>query len=289
MIRLRHGAFEVSVAFLGAELQSFAWRGQDLLWHGDPAWWGRRAPVLFPIVGRLAGDTLRHRGQAYRMAQHGFARDLPWELLESGEHHALLRLRDSEATHACYPFVFTLEQRFELSDEGLRITLTLSNPSPETLPASLGLHPAFRWPLPDARGAHRLRFERDEPAPTRRLRNGLLAPEGEASPIEGRSLRLEHGLFERDALIFDALESRGLIYGAEGAPSLRLAWDFPHFGIWTKPGAPFLCLEPWQGFADPEGFAGEFTEKPGLALLAPGAAQSWFLSIGVGEASKGLS
>lgn len=284
MIRLRRGDCRVEVAELGGELQALAWRGVDLLWHGDPAWWSRRAPVLFPIVGRLAEDTLRHEGNSYRMPQHGFARDLPWECLAADETRAHLRLEDSPATRAAYPFAFQLDQQLELDGEGLRITLTLSNPGPSVLPASLGLHPAFRWPLPEARGPHTLRFDQEEPAPARRLRRGLLSTEREPSPIRGRVLPLEGDLFTRDALIFDGLRSRGLAYQAERGPALRLAWDFPHFGVWSKPGAPFLCLEPWQGFADPEGFHGAFMDKPGLVLLPPGATRSWFLSIGVHEA-----
>lgn len=284
MIHLRREAYQVEISEQGAELQSLVWRNQELLWHGDPAWWGRRAPVLFPIVGKLADDTLRHEGKTYRMPQHGFARDLTWECVSADEAHARFRLHDSDATRACYPFAFMLEQTFQLDEGGLRITLTLSNPGASLLPASLGLHPAFRLPLPGARGPHALHFEREEPAPPRRLRHGLLSPEREANPIQDRVLCLDDHLFAHDALIFDALQSRALTYQAEGALSLNLTWDFPHFGLWSKPGAPFLCLEPWQGFADPEGFKGDFTDKPGLVHLPPGALRSWFLRIGAHEA-----
>ncbi|MBS1767304.1 MAG: aldose 1-epimerase family protein [Acidobacteria bacterium] len=283
MIRLRRGAYKLEVSARGAELQSLVWRGQELLWHGDPAWWGRRAPVLFPIVGKLAGDTLRHEGKTYRMPQHGFARDLTWDVVTTEDDHARFRLQDSEATRACFPFAFLLEQDFQLGEGGLRITLTLSNPGAAPLPASLGLHPGFRVPLPGAGGPHALHFESEETAPMRRLNQGLLSSEGEANPVQGGILRLDGELFARDALIFDALQSRRLTYTAPGAPLVELAWDFPHFGLWSKPGAPFLCLEPWQGFADPEGFKGAFVDKPGVLLLGPGATRSWHLSIRAGD------
>lgn len=283
MIRLACGDLSAEVSPLGAELQALSWRGRELLWDGDPAWWGRRAPVLFPIVGRLAGDTLRLGGRTFRMTQHGFARDLPWEILESGPRLARLRLQDSGITRGSYPFAFRLEQRVGLDEAGLRITLTLTNPGEVPLPASLGLHPAFRWPLPGGRREdHEVWFDHPEPSPVRRLRNGLLAPEAEPSPVAGQRLTLDDALFARDALIFDAPASRGLVYRG-GDLALRLAWDFPHIAIWTRPGAPFLCLEPWQGHADPEGFQGDFLDKPGLAILSPGTARSWSLSIAAGE------
>ena len=285
MITLRHGDYEAELNPLGAELARFRWRGLDLLWDGDPRWWGRRAPVLFPIVGRLNGDTLRHEGRAHRVPQHGFARDLPWEALEADDSFAFLRLRDSEATRESYPFAFELTQRAELSEAGLRADFTLTNPGAEELIACLGVHPAFRWPLPGGRREeHRLEFESEEPEPMRRLMEGLLCAAPQASPLTTSPLPLNDALFAEDALIFDRLRSRRLRYTAPGAPVVELAWDFPHFGIWTKPGAPFLCLEPWQGFADPEGFDGEFRDKPGTVRLAPGESRRWSYCIAAREA-----
>lgn len=284
MIHLHHGDYDAEVAELGAELSRFSWRGLDLLWEGDPRWWGRRAPVLFPIVGRLKGDTLRHEGRSHRLLQHGFARDLPWETIEADDRSATLRLRDSNETREVYPFAFELTQRLELSDSGLRVVFTLANPGGENLIASLGVHPAFRWPLPGGRREeHQIVFEADEPEPMRCLKSGLLREASQSSPLITSPLRLRDALFTEDALIFDRLRSRELRYFAPGSPVVELAWDFPHFGIWTKPGAPFLCLEPWQGHADPEGFEGEFCDKPGTVRLAPGESRQWSYGIAARE------
>lgn len=285
MISLRHGDYEAEVAALGAELSALRWRGLDLLWDGDPRWWGRRAPVLFPIVGRLNGDALRHGDRAYPLPQHGFARDLPWETLGADGRSATLRLRDSAQTREAYPFAFELTQRLSLSGEGLEAAFTLANPGPEDLIASLGVHPAFRWPLPGgSREEHRIEFESDEPEPMRRLKGGLLRGTPEPSPLTTSPLRLDDALFAEDALIFDRLRSRLLRFTAPGAPVVEMGWDFPHFGIWTRPGAPFLCLEPWQGFADPEGFQGGFHTKPGVVKLAPGGTGHWSYCIAAREA-----
>jgi galactose mutarotase-like enzyme len=140
------------------------------------------------------------------------------------------------------------------------------------LPASLGAHPAFRWPLPGAEGRpHALLFDEDEPAPIRRLQDGLLLPEPQPSPIAARRLDLAPALFEPDAVILDQPHSRSLDYRAEGGPGLRFSFSgFSQLGLWSKPGAAFLCIEPWQGFASPLGWDGEFAEKPGLVTLPPG-------------------
>jgi galactose mutarotase-like enzyme len=279
-IRLSHGDYEAGVAPLGAELRRFRWRGLDLLWDGDPRWWGRRAPVLFPIVGRLAGGTLRHGGRSHPLGQHGFARDMDWEVMEVRGDAASFRLRDSDETRGAFPFAFELTQRIQLSEAGLHASFTLANPGGEDLLACLGVHPAFRWPLPGGRREeHDIDFESQEPEPVRRLQDGLLRRAPEPTPIAGARLALSDALFAEDALVFDRLRSRRLRYTAPGAPMVELGWDFPHFGIWTKPGAPFLCLEPWQGHADEEGADLPFGEKPGVIRLAPGARRSWWYSI----------
>ena len=285
MIELRLGDLEATVALAGAELQGLRWRGQELLWDGDPAWWSRRAPLLFPIVARLQDDELRVDGRSYTLPQHGFARDLPWKPLEQAPSSCLLGLRDDAGTRACFPFAFELQQRVTLVSGGLELVWTLANPGPGPLIASLGAHPAFRWPLPGGqRDQHVLEFEIEEPEPVRRLAGGLLRAEPETSPVEGRRLFLHDELFQTGALIFDRLRSRRARYSAPGSPKLELAWDFPHFAVWTKPGAPFLCLEPWQGFSDPEAFRGDFSAKPGTVTLQEGAARSWTFSIRVSEA-----
>jgi galactose mutarotase-like enzyme len=121
-----------------------------------------------------------------------------------------------------------------------------------------------------------LKFERDEPEPIRRISGKLIVPDAEPTPIQGRVLELRDALFENDAVILDRPASRALTYGAPGGPAIAMDWqDFPHLGLWSKPGAPFLCIEPWQGHASPRGFDGEFKDKPGTVSLAPGERRQW--------------
>lgn len=258
----------------GAELCSLKTAaGLELVWQAGPQW-KRHAPLLFPIVGRLKDDTLFHRGQGYPMSQHGFARDSLFTWVARDRASCRLELADSPQTRARYPFAFRLAVAYELSGTELAVSFEVANPGTETLPASLGGHPAFNWPLQAgvSKDSYRLDFAQAEPAPIRRLKDGLLRAQPEPSPIKGRELGLSEALFDDDAIILDQPASTSVRYGAGEGPALALSWDgFRQLGIWSKPGgAPFLCIEPWRGFASPADFDGEFTDKPGLMHIAPG-------------------
>jgi len=281
---LRTDQAEATIAALGAELQSLRLREADLLWPAGPLW-PRHAPLLFPVVGGLNGGTLRHLGQAHAMPKHGFARDAAFTWRHRSANACTLELNDDGATRASYPFPFRLTVAYALRDASLLMEVTLHNPGDAPLPASFGLHPAFRWPLLPGlpKAAHRLVFEAEEPGPLRRIdAAGLLTPTLHASPIQHRVLGLHEGLFTDDALLFLEPRSQGLRYEAEGGPALGLRWTgFPHLGVWAKPdlGPSFLCIEPWQGHADPTGWQGEFQDKPGGFTVAPGGSRSWSFDV----------
>ena len=244
----------------------------ELLWQAGPEW-PRHAPMLFPIVGRLAGDTLRHDGRTMRMTQHGFARDRRFTWLHRDADGCRLVLEDDPYTRAMFPFPFGLEIDYRLHGDRLAVDYTLRNPGDAVLPASLGAHPAFRWPLADGLDplAHRLLFAEPEPAPVRRVTGGLLRAAAEPSPIQGRVLALRPELFDDDALILDRPASRSVRYEAKDGPALELSWHgMRQLGIWSKPGAAFLCIEPWHGLADPVGYDGDFLDKPFLMHVPPG-------------------
>jgi galactose mutarotase-like enzyme len=159
----------------------------------------------------------------------------------------------------------------------------VKNAGDAVMPASFGYHPGFRWPLPfgRARASHFIEFANDEPAPMRRLdADGLLMPQPQPTPISNRRLSLSDELFQDDVIIFDEIRSPSVIYGAADGPRLRVSYpDTPYLGIWTKPGANFICIEPWHGIADPEGFSGDFRAKPGIFMVAPGSATPMRMAI----------
>jgi galactose mutarotase-like enzyme len=283
-ITLESSALSAAIDPQGAQLSVLRdAAGHDLLWNGDPAFWGGRAPVLFPIVGTLQGGQYRWRGQRYTLSRHGFARGRRFEAMKEGPGTALLQLADDPDTRAVYPFPFILEMAFALDGATLTVLAHLRNPGDVPLPASLGFHPAFRWPLPQGlqREAHVIEFEDVESARIRRLdANGLLNPLPQPSPVAGRRLALRDALFADDVVIFDVLRSRALTYGATHGPRLRMEFpDATHLGLWTRPGAPFICIEPWRGVSDPAGFDGEFDTKPGVFLVPPGEAATLTMRI----------
>lgn len=271
----------------GAELWSLTDRaGREYMTDADPAFWTGHAPLLFPIIGSVAGDRLHIDGRDYVQPRHGFARNNRFALAERGEDHVTFRLIDSVDTRANYPFVFVLDMAFRLEGMTLAMTATVRNPGDVPLPFSFGYHPAFAWPLPGgaAKHAHKLVFEKAEPQDVRRLREatGLLLAAPEPTPVDGRELRLREQLFEANALIWDKLASRSLSYGAEGGAWLDIAFpDTAQLGVWQKAGASYICIEPWQGHADPEGYDGDFRDKPGVVLLEAGQSRSFRMNVTV--------
>ncbi len=262
---------------LGAQLSILRDRsGRDLLWGGDPSVWNGRAPLLFPIVGTLAGGSYRLGSRSLHLPRHGFARVKRFEVIDSAPASAAFRLRSDAASLEVYPFHFELEVRFALDGPTLIVTSWVRNLGDEDMLASFGYHPAFRWPLPfgHARSAHFVEFKSDEPAPIRRLNgDGLLTPEPRPTPIRDRRLALADALFQDDVIIFDEIRSRSVSYGADEGPRIQVSFpDSPYLGIWTKPQAQFICIEPWHGIADPVGFCADFGTKPGVFTLAGGAA-----------------
>jgi galactose mutarotase-like enzyme len=276
-VSLSSGDLSAEINPLGAQLSTLRDRhGHDLLWDGDPSIWAGRAPLLFPIVGALYGGHYRLGSKTYALSRHGFARGRLFEIVDSTSSSATFRLKADEATFQVYPFHFELEVHFALDGPTLAVTTWVRNRGDEDMPASFGYHPAFRWPLPfgQGRSSHFIEFECDEPAPIRRLNaGGLLTPERHPPPIFHRRLALADTLFQNDVIILDDIRSRRVTYGADDGPRIRMSYpDSPYFGIWTKPRANFICLEPWHGVADPEGFSADFRAKPGVFMLAADAA-----------------
>ncbi len=280
---IRSGRLVAEISRHGAELIRLQDRdGMDLLWDGCEKWWTGRAPLLFPIVGRLPNDIAICDGVAFPMRQHGFARNKQFSIAGASPSECILRLASDDETRQQFPFDFVLEVAFVIENAALRIGATVSNKTARAMPVSFGFHPAFRWPLPygGSRQDHEIRFERSESAPVHRVTDGLLDVTASSEIFEGSIMALDDAMFVPGALIFDRLKSRAVNFGAPGRPSIQVRFpDMPHLGVWTKPGAGFLCIEPWQGYAAPLGFAGELKDKPGGVLLAANASAEFAIEI----------
>jgi galactose mutarotase-like enzyme len=281
MIEIASDALSAAINPYGAELTHLRDAdGRELMTDADPAFWTGHAPILFPVIGVTNGGVVRYDGVEHPMRKHGFARHLLFDVVQAEPNRAVLELTDSEQTRPEYPFAFRLEIGFRIDGATLTLEARIENREDGFLPCQFGFHPAFAWPLPygEDRAAHRITFDADEPGELRRiLPDGLIAEGRRPSPLSARELRLEDSLFEEDALVWDPVHSSRVTYGAPNGPHFDIRFpDTPRLGIWTKPkpadgpGPRFICVEPWHGMADPEGFTGDFRAKPGVFEIAPG-------------------
>jgi len=282
-VTLSNAHLKAQISSQGAELIRLCdEEGRDLLWDGDPAFWTGRSPLLFPIVGRLRGDQALIDGRVHPMKQHGFARISLFEIVDASLEFCRLRLKASDATREQFPFDFRLDMTYRLDGGRLVLLASVLNPENRPLPVSFGFHPALRWPLPygGERNAHEIRFETAEPASLHRLSDGLIGDASRPTPVQGDRLPLRDDLFEDGALVWSTLASRTVRYGVPGRRSITVSFPgMPHLGLWTKPGAGYVCIEPWQGYADPVGFEGEFKDKPGIVVIPPGESRDFTTGI----------
>ena len=294
MYTIKNEDIEISVKRNGAELCSLKDKeGNQLLWQANADYWPRHAPVLFPIVGRLKNDTLIHQDTSYPMSQHGFARDKTFECIDEEGAFLSFRLKEDDNTLRQYPFPFEFLVNYALIANRLMIVYTVRNYHDQELPFSVGGHPAFNWPLlPDTNPQdYAIYFEQTEPFDIWQLEEGLIHPALRASPLQDKKIQLEKTLFDHDALIFPDLNSESVFYGISDDNSeqqgskkrgLKISYaGFPDLGIWSKPNAPFVCIEPWVGHSSPMLFDGEFTDKPGVEVLPPYSERSFSYSIEV--------
>ena len=251
--------------------------GLEYIWGGDPAFWSGQNPILFPIVGSLKDGRVDIGGKSCEMGRHGFARGSEFTLLEQGEDFVTLELRENEDTLKCYPFPFSLRVTHRLLNSGFSTSFTVKNTGGAPMPFCIGAHTAIRCPLREGERFedYELLFEEPEHADSH-----LLSPEGTILH-NGRRLMLDESsrlalsytpFAEMDTIIFSMLRSGhvSLVHGESGR-GVRLDFhEFPMVAFWTKPGAPYLCLEPWQGCAAYDNESGAFQDKPFCTILAPG-------------------
>ncbi|MDP3897020.1 MAG: aldose 1-epimerase family protein [Mesorhizobium sp.] len=292
-ISLRSGLLEVGISPLGAEMVRLSHAGHgEMLWSGDPAWWARTSPILFPVVGRSRDDRIVVDGRAYPMPLHGFAHASRFEVVEASGARCRLALSDSAATRVHYPFAFRLEIEYRLDGAALSVEATVGNPGSVPLPASLGFHPGFRWPLRDGlrKPEHFLDFADDDFLDVQRAGDGYILPETTRLPLQGRRLWLDEAHFRQGAMVIAFLKSRRVTFGARGtALSIQVGSEnLPMLGLWMRPGADFLCIEPWSGHGDRAGLAVELCDRPGMAMLEPGGSRRHRITIVIGgEAPAG--
>ncbi|WP_377274772.1 aldose 1-epimerase family protein [Rhizobium sp. R86522] len=280
-IRIANQELAVEVSTLGAEMQSLKTAdGRDFLWDGDATWWTGRSPILFPIVGKAPDDRLAINGKTYRMAQHGIARRREFAIVEQTATACRHELVSSEETRKIYPFDFRLTLEHRLDGRSLSVTATVENTGDGLLPFGLGFHPAFLWPLPGAEDKpHHVQLDNGAEPAVVQLEAGLIGKRL-PSPFTAGRLDLNHALFANDALVFPEDAGTGLTYAAENGPSMHFTFEnLPNIALWQKPGAPFLCVEPWHGMAAHAGGTAELVERPYTVALPAGDVMRFGFSV----------
>ncbi len=277
-----NGRFRAEIAQLGAELKSLVdlSTGQEYMWQADPFWWKGSAPILFPIVGGLKGETYTYEGREYRLPQHGFARSREFGVVGSEQDAVELELAAGNETLAQYPFDFALRVGFFLELGGLTVRYRVTNRGSGSMYFSIGSHPAFNVPFraapPGTAGAlenYYILFEREENLERYFFKDGTIVPGKTAEILDSsRTLTLSRNLFDSGPVIFKNPSSREFtIANSRNPRAIRVATDgVPFVAIWSKPGgAPFVCIEPWHGLPDAGDASGNLIEKEGIISLPP--------------------
>lgn len=268
-VSISNGKLTALIHPKGAELYSLKSDSAEYMWEGNPEFWGKHSPVLFPIVGTLKNNSYTINGAEYNLSRHGFARDNEFTIKHKEDNRVVFSLVSSDKSKEVYPFDFELELIYTLVDSTLTLDYVITNDGDSPMPFCIGAHPAFA--LPGNFENYSLVFEKDEPLVSVQLVNDLLSDITTEIPAHSGVLPLQHSLFANDALIFTGLESRAITITNEGKDYLKVSYPkFPHLGVWTKLGAPFICIEPWQGYSDTADASGDFFEKEGAIILQTG-------------------
>lgn len=283
IVTIQNECLTVDIEDLGAQLASVRnHHGTEYLWQGDADIWARRAPILFPILGRLRENTYLLDGVPHKIGQHGFARDCIFELVEHSDTQAVFRLTDSAETRRLYPFSFSLTITYTLEGNRLTKSHRVKNRSEQVMYYELGVHDGFRAPLEEnetmAQYAIRLPGLDDAITPYGMDEQAMVTPKGEPIPLENGRLSLTPATYNLDTVILDQPpKARAVLVDGQDRPRVTVDFpQFPYLGIWTqdKPfDTNYVCIEPWSTLPDATFVGRELKEKSGIRSLQPGQAE----------------
>lgn len=274
MVELKNEQISIVVAEMGAELQSIKdAAGREYLWQGDPNFWPRRSPILFPLVCSVENDTYRVEGKEYHLPRHGFARDMKFTLISQTDDKVTMALHESEETLKNYPFRFNLAITYRIDGNKLHVIWHVENTDTKELHFQIGGHPAFNMPGGKTEGL--IKLDNEEPM-------DVLKSYADGShdmveiPLEADMgiLELNNEFWRSDSVkIHKCQTHRALLLDANGEPAVTVDYKTPVCAFWSPydKHAPFVCIEPWYGIGDPRGYNGEFKDKPLMNHLLPGA------------------
>ena len=278
---LKNNVFFVNASKSGAELISIhnLTNKTDILWNPDLKFWNRISPVLFPIVGKLKDNSFLENETHFEMLQHGFARNMEFEIIQHTENSLSMQLTSNEETRKQFPFDFLLNISYILIENCLDIHYSVTNLSSVEMPFSIGAHPGFAIDKP--LNQYKLVFDQPFTADRYLIDNGLYTGESTPTMQNTHELLLSDELIQHDAVVFKNVPFyRVTLCELDNTPVVTVSSsDFPHWGFWTKPGAPFFCIEPWAGLADSTNATGNLRDKEGIHILEPNQMKQFSYSI----------
>lgn len=276
---LENQDIRIRVNSRGAELKSLLSKenGKEYMWCGNPHFWDRSSPILFPVVGCYKDFKCRYRGKIYELPQHGFGRDMEFTLLKQTKDELWLRLRESEETLKGYPFAFMLDIGYRLSGKQVEVLWKVTNPAEETMYFSIGGHPGFNIPADteEGVGCYLALDAKEDKVVSRKIRNRMALDEFYDCPLDHGTVAVTKELFAEDALVLENHQiSQVTLLDGRKKPFLKVAFSSPLVGIWApsylEEKAPFVCIEPWYGRCDHENFEGTLEEREWGNVLEPG-------------------
>lgn len=267
-VEIKNSVLSVKIGLLGAELKSVIKNGEERLWNADPAFWARTAPVLFPMCGGLRENKFTHNGLEYILGKHGFAKESVFEVEKLTETRAVLLLKSNGETLKVYPWDFELRAIFQLSGSRISVTYEVKNSSNETMYFSIGGHEGYA--CPGGIENYDIVFEREEDLNTCELDGSMLSGTSHTVLRGSRVLPLYERYFSIDALVFKDVKSR-FVTLRNRITGVETAVDFNGCDtllVWTKPGAEFVCIEPWTAAPPAVGSDYELKNKEGITALS---------------------
>ena len=265
-IKIENDFLEAQINDFGAELHSLVSKetGKEYIWCGEKNIWSGQSPILFPSIGKMLDNSYMLNGKKYEMSKHGFARNNKFEVARHEKNLAEFILIENDDTLRMYPYSFELVITFELVEKSLNVTHTVRNKNNTIMYFSLGGHPAFNIEI-----GNKVVFDSKETLNTLKVdTDGIIYKIGERILDNSTEIEITNDIFDEDALIFQSPSSKGAVLKSDDQDILHFNWgDAPYLGIWAKPGAPYVCIEPWYGICDSYEKKNDLSEKTGIQSL----------------------
>lgn len=266
--KIKNNYISATINSYGAELVQLTKDSKNYIWEVDSNYWNKTSPILFPIVGRLKKDVYHINEENYTMPRHGFARENEFTITEIGDAFVEYELVNTLEHKKQYPFNFALRLKYSLENTSLKLEYTVINLSDTDMPFSIGAHPAFA--INCKQNSYSIHFDKNNFVITEELEQEIFNGKNSTLELKNNTLNLDYAYFTKDALVFKDITTRTLTIFENENPFLKIdLGNFPHLGIWTKENAPFLCIEPWFGYADSQNTNGNIFEKEGIQIIAP--------------------